>query len=228
MDKTQGRRVCDILKEIRKKFANEGNLELNQKECNYKGECSGTCPACEAELKKINDKFDHKKLLSLAGCATMILPLTACTSNTMDNIQGNIEYREGPYIADDSELTKDDLPDDLISGKIEPKKKNKILAEEMQGEIPIEEVKTQELQGDIAIEPSTVEEPEVVTPNSLEPTQGVLPLDEYVFTEEEDECPKGVTTLKDLEVSEKLKNMIKNDFPKNHLRGVINPNAKFH
>ena len=189
MDKTQGRRVCDILKEIRKKIANEGNLELNQKECNYKGECSGTCPACEAELKKINDKFDHKKLLSLAGCATMILPLTACTSNTMDNIQGNIEYREGPYIADDSELTKDDLPDDLISGKIEPKKKNKILAEEIQGEIPI---------------------------------------DEYVFTEEEDECPKGVTTLKDLEVSEKLKNMIKNDFPKNHLRGVINPNAKFH
>lgn len=209
MDKTQGRRICDILKEIRNKVAKEGNIDLHQKECNYKGECSGTCPACEAELKKINESFNHKKLLSLAGCVTMMLPLTACTNNTVDSyIMGDIEYRE-PYKAEN--LEKEDLPDDVMSGKIEPKIK---VPEDEQGEIPVEE----ELQGDIAVEP------EVCSPEYLEQTQGVLPPDDYAFSEEED-FPKGILTLEDLKISEKMKKSMKEQFPNNYLRGVINPNA---
>ncbi len=175
MNKTQGRRVCDVLKEIRNKIAKEGNLKLNQKECKFKGECSGTCPTCETELKKINETFDHKKLLSIAGCIGMALPMTACSTDIpkTDELQGDVIYEEDILIAkDETETSKEKLPEDLIAGKIEPKK--------------------------------------------------------YVFTEDEESFPKGVTTLEDLEISEKMKQLIKDDFPKNHLRGVINPNAKFH
>lgn len=223
MNKTQGRKICDVLKEIRKKVANEGNLELNQKECKYKGECSGTCPACEAELRKINQTFNHKKLLAMAGCATMVLPMTACTNGVKtDDIQGDFEYTEEILVAEDE---TEKLPEDIISGKIVPKKKENKELEELEP-----------LQGDIAYEDSIIqedndenepfEESEFISSEPI--TQGVLPPEEYVFTENEENFPKGVTTLEDLEIAEKMKQLIKKDFPTNHLRGVISPNAKFH
>lgn len=177
MNKTQGRKICDVLKEIRGKIAKEGNLELNQKECTYKGECSGTCLTCEAELKKINETFSHKKLLAIAGATSFVLPIAGCSTNQTEEIQGDFELREDILIAKE-DTTNNELPDDILSGKIVPKEK------------------------------------EVASPQ------------EYVFTEDED-FPKGVTTLENLEVEENIKNLIRKDFPNNHLRGVINPNVKF-
>ena len=104
MNKTQGRKICDVLKEIRGKIAKEGNLELNQKECTYKGECSGTCLTCEAELKKINETF------------------CCCSTNQTEEIQGDFELREDILIAKE-DTTNNELPDDILSGKIVPKEK---------------------------------------------------------------------------------------------------------
>lgn len=50
-----GRRVCRILKAIRKGLIKENSLDITQTVCRHKGNCPGTCPACEAELQAINE-----------------------------------------------------------------------------------------------------------------------------------------------------------------------------
>jgi ferredoxin len=61
---TIGRRICDILKDIRKDVSNTTNIDLNQSECTHKGECTGTCPKCESELDKINTTLSHEDLVA--------------------------------------------------------------------------------------------------------------------------------------------------------------------
>ena len=48
-----GKKKCKILKEIRKKIAEENDIPYVTRECTHKGECSGTCPRCEQELREL-------------------------------------------------------------------------------------------------------------------------------------------------------------------------------
>lgn len=43
-----GRKICDVLKTIRKQIAEMNDIVYEPKVCHYKGRCHGTCPACEA------------------------------------------------------------------------------------------------------------------------------------------------------------------------------------
>ena len=43
----QGKQTCKILKEIRKQVARANDIEYVVSECQYKGDCLGTCPKCE-------------------------------------------------------------------------------------------------------------------------------------------------------------------------------------
>ena len=49
------RKKCGVLKEIRRRYCKENNIELKIEDCNYQGRCAGTCPKCEEELKIINE-----------------------------------------------------------------------------------------------------------------------------------------------------------------------------
>ena len=46
-----GKRTCKILKEIRRQIAEANDIEYVVEECQYKGDCLGTCPKCEAEVR---------------------------------------------------------------------------------------------------------------------------------------------------------------------------------
>ncbi|MBQ0115393.1 MAG: hypothetical protein KBT10_05930, partial [Bacteroidales bacterium] len=58
---TNGRRKCEILKELRKHIAQENGITYAPAECNFEGECPGTCPKCEAELQYLQSEIDKKK-----------------------------------------------------------------------------------------------------------------------------------------------------------------------
>ena len=47
---------CEMLKDVRKKLADELGVEIIQEECTYEGDdCEETCPACKEEEKVLND-----------------------------------------------------------------------------------------------------------------------------------------------------------------------------
>ena len=56
----KGKSTCKVLKDIRQKIANENGISYAPKECHYKGECKGTCPACEAEVRYLEEELNER------------------------------------------------------------------------------------------------------------------------------------------------------------------------
>ena len=57
----KGKSKCKILKDIRKQIAKENDIEFVTNECNYKGDCLGTCPKCEAEVRYLESELEKRK-----------------------------------------------------------------------------------------------------------------------------------------------------------------------
>ena len=80
-----GKGVCLILKGIRQKIADANGISYQPKECQHKGDCAGTCPACEEEIRYLERELKARKGngfgMKVAGiaagiCAT-VMPMTA-------------------------------------------------------------------------------------------------------------------------------------------------------
>ena len=80
-----GKEVCLILKGIRQKIADANGISYQPKECHHKGDCTGTCPACEEEIRYLERELRARKGngfgMKVAGiaagiCAT-VMPMTA-------------------------------------------------------------------------------------------------------------------------------------------------------
>ena len=57
----KGKQTCKILKEIRKQIAAENDIELITSECTHKGDCAGTCPKCEAEVRYLERELEKRQ-----------------------------------------------------------------------------------------------------------------------------------------------------------------------
>lgn len=56
-----GKNICRILKEIRKVAANINDIEYEPSECLFEGDCPGTCPKCDEELKTLTEQLHLRK-----------------------------------------------------------------------------------------------------------------------------------------------------------------------
>jgi len=82
---TRGRRTCKILKEIRQQIADKNDIEYVTSECHFRGECEGTCPKCEEELKYLENELQKRrqlgKAVAIAGIALgMVGTFSDCTT----------------------------------------------------------------------------------------------------------------------------------------------------
>ena len=80
---TLGKNKCRILKEIRQKIADENDIPYVTRECSFQGECSGTCPRCESELRYLERQLAireslGKRVAVAALCAGMALSAAGC------------------------------------------------------------------------------------------------------------------------------------------------------
>ena len=69
----RGKSTCKVLKEVRRKVAQANDIPLEERECTHKGDCAGTCPYCEAEVRYLERELaKHKSLgkaVAVAGIA---------------------------------------------------------------------------------------------------------------------------------------------------------------
>ena len=79
-----GKNRCEYLKEVRRRIADENGIPLEQRKCTFKGECSGTCPFCEAELHYLEKELHRRKTLgkaaTVAGIALSSIAIASCSS----------------------------------------------------------------------------------------------------------------------------------------------------
>lgn len=91
----KGKDKCRMLKQIRKKIADANDIPYVVEECPYQGDCKGTCPKCEAELKKMEEELSlrrrlGKKVAVVGVAAGMMAATTACTPNDVIDVLENV------------------------------------------------------------------------------------------------------------------------------------------
>lgn len=68
-----GKKICKSLREIRCRIARANDIDYTPAVCTHEGNCSGTCPACESELRYIERQLLRRtatgKKVALAGLA---------------------------------------------------------------------------------------------------------------------------------------------------------------
>ena len=94
-----GKSKCKILKDVRRKIAEENDIAYVTSECKYQGDCSGTCPKCEAELRYLEEELARRKSLgktvAVAGiAAALVIGSTGCAFTIPNQIAGDVPLQE--------------------------------------------------------------------------------------------------------------------------------------
>ena len=153
-----GKQKCRILKEIRRRIADENDIPYVTSECTHKGDCRGTCPKCESELRYLEQQLQKRQSLGkrvavAALCTGLAFGSAGCNSPAdvfheifhakggKPDIQGMIEAYPTPTPTPEVYVTEGEVawPDEPTAGVPEPE--------------PTPEEAESELAGDVAYEP---------------------------------------------------------------------------
>lgn len=152
-----GKEKCEVLKKIRRDVAAANDIPLEQPECPHKGECTGTCPRCEAEVKSLENALADRKKRGLkivvAGISAGLIALSTVACDAWDALvhgqakgdlmplEGDVPYTEeqqgeiavpesDPSEADDGKTTVE-----ITEGAIAAPETEEIT---LQGDVPVE------------------------------------------------------------------------------------------
>ena len=97
----KGKSTCKLLKDVRQQIADANGISYQPKECHHKGDCAGTCPACEEEIRYLERELKARKGngfgMKVAGiaagiCAT-VMPMTAAAQGVKPDSTSNLPVR---------------------------------------------------------------------------------------------------------------------------------------
>lgn len=77
----KGKEKCKALKEIRRQIAEQNDIPYAVSQCSHQGDCKGTCPKCESELRYLERELAIRKNLGKA-VAVAGISVGACSSLT--------------------------------------------------------------------------------------------------------------------------------------------------
>jgi len=115
----KGKQTCKILKEIRKQIAEENDIELVTSECTYQGDCKGTCPKCEAEVRYLERELEKRQRMGKAAVFAGMSLGTLFAATSCGTNMSVIEPLAGePYVPDTTECKH--IPDEpfLLEGDV--------------------------------------------------------------------------------------------------------------
>lgn len=184
----RGKHTCKILKEIRRQIAEANGIEFITSECRYKGDCSGTCPKCEAEVRYLEEQLRARsiagKAVALAGISAGMIFMSGCGGTSSSDSSGD-------SISDSRVEMADSTGDDRLSGEPEScsateedsvmeikeseTENSSIFKEPLVTDVGIcgEVVDTQWDSADDSIKESEVEEPAPISEVEPEPTDSL-------------------------------------------------------
>lgn len=91
-----GKSVCNTLKQIRLDVARANGIDYVPTPCSHKGDCAGTCPACESEVEYIEKEISRRhslgKAVLIAGIGlTSLTSMAGTSSNAATAFSSGIE-----------------------------------------------------------------------------------------------------------------------------------------
>lgn len=82
--KLSGKQKCEMLRRIRREIADRNNIEFLSAECTYEGDCRGTCPKCDAEVRYLEFELNRK---SKEGQQVTYMDLNDCLVDLIDEVE---------------------------------------------------------------------------------------------------------------------------------------------
>ncbi len=116
----RGKRICSELKAVRRRIADENGIELHQDECKHTGDCLGTCPKCEAEVRYLEQALTRRVAagraatvagltLSLAACGGTAEP-TLSVDTPLDTLPADTTFTSDTIINTETDIPCPDIP----------------------------------------------------------------------------------------------------------------------
>jgi len=162
-----GKEKCKILKEIRTDIAKANDIPLEIPECTHKGDCKGTCPRCEAEVKYLEKKLAERRKrgfkVAVAGISAGLVALNTASCDIIDEIAARVGIND---------TLQGDMRVEEVDGLMP--KDTREYTETGSIDSNTDEIITDVLEGDIVEIPGEVMEEELI--------QGGMPL----YTDSED------------------------------------------
>lgn len=171
----KGKKKCKILKEIRKEIAKQNDIAYVTSECKHQGDCRGTCPKCEAEVRYLEEELKKRSLagkkVAVAGvAAAMVVSSSGCGLEDLFNVgqtAGDMMPESQTEVGVDGNIV---LPESSDPTKEVTESVGELIPEdsewETMGEEPLpedssdEECSLDEIMGDYEVIPSEDEESE--------------------------------------------------------------------
>lgn len=163
----RGKEKCKALKEIRRQIAEENDIPYVVSQCTHQGDCKGTCPKCEAELRYLERELAIRqglgKAVAVVGISTSVCAgLTACSpvemmrnalGNNVPEMAGDIAPVDPEDIAGyeevQPELEQPENETEIHSTAPEESTESRQIDEATAGAIPIPEETEEMLMGEI-------------------------------------------------------------------------------
>ena len=100
---SRGKSTCKVLKEVRREIARANGISLEERVCTHKGDCAGTCPYCEAEVRYLERELSKRrnlgKAVAVAGIAAVAVMMAGCvTSELVSKESGNTKKTPGSEV----------------------------------------------------------------------------------------------------------------------------------
>ncbi|WP_125040568.1 energy transducer TonB [Bacteroides faecalis] len=115
----RGKQTCKILKEIRQQIAEANDIEFITSECQYQGDCLGTCPKCESEVRYLEQQLERKRLtgkaITILGISAGLVTMGSISSCTNKTNKGT----EQEIIQDSITVVNDTLSEDILEGELD-------------------------------------------------------------------------------------------------------------
>jgi len=90
----RGKKICQTLKDIRLQVARANDIPYEPTECKHKGDCPGTCPKCEQEVRYIEQQLNVRRMMgkavAVAGVSAGLTALTACNTSIRNILHPDI------------------------------------------------------------------------------------------------------------------------------------------
>ena len=133
----KGKQTCKILKEIRKQIAAENDIELVVSECTYQGDCLGTCPKCEAEVRYLERELEKRQRMGKAAVFAgmslgTLFAATSCNHPVPEPLADEVMHTPDSTEMPNDSISNDSIPSDayLLEGDVLAPEPDTMKAEE--------------------------------------------------------------------------------------------------
>ena len=103
----KGKHICETLKGIRRDIARANEIDYNPEPCTHEGDCRGTCPRCESEVRWLERQLRVRQSLGKAVTIAGLAVATGTFATSCDLISSGTTDTAGAVDEDTIEFVQD-------------------------------------------------------------------------------------------------------------------------